>query len=233
MKKIFFFSVILFFTTIVVEAQKLDDLEKRWTPKTTSTGTISQTTNKTVTIPQKSCKDKFNNFMDDFVDIFTPEDDMRGFGYAYSEHFPLTVSVNSIYSYFSIDFEFGFNFDFDSKEYYEQKYNPDYYLVLSPGVYLGILSFNCGIGVLGSNYYDFIIGDTVYFGDETTSISGSITLEQSMKKYKAHLILKPSITGFIPIFDDYYITINAGYNYLPNFKELNGWSFGIGFRFEI
>lgn len=226
MKKIFFFGVILLFTTIVVKAQRLDDLEKRWIPKS-----IPQT-NKTIQqSPQKTCKDKFNNFMDDFVDIFTPEDDMRGFGYAYSGHFPLTVSVNSIYSYFLIDFEFGFNFD--SKEYYEQKYNPDCYLMLSPGVYLGILSFNCGIGVLGSSYYDFIIGDTVYFGDETTSISGSITLEQSMKKYKAHLILKPSITGFIPIFDDYYITINAGYNYIPKFKELNGWSFGVGFQWVI
>lgn len=231
MKKIFFFSVILFFTTIVVEAQKLDDLEKRWTPKTTSTGTISQTTNKTVTIPQKSCKDKFNNFMDDFVDIFIPNDNTFGYEYTYAQNFPLVVSVGGTSSYFSIVAELGFNFD--SKEYYVQNYNPECYLVISPGIHLGVLSLNCGIGVLGSSYYDIIIGDTTYFGDETTSISGSITLETSIKTYKAHLILKPSITGFIPIFDDYYITINAGYNYLPNFKELNGWSFGIGFRFEI
>lgn len=231
MKKIFFFSVILLFTTIVVKAQRLDDLENRWIPKPTSTGTISQTTNKTVTVPQKSCKYKWNNFMDDFVDILSPDDNTLGYEYAYIKNFPLAISVGGTSSYFSIAAEFGFNFD--SKEYYEQKYDPKCYLMLSPGVYLGILSFNCGIGVLGSSYYDVIIGNTTYFGDETTSISGSITLEQSIKKYSTHLILKPSITGFIPIFDDYYITINAGYNYLPKFKELNGWSFGVGFRFEI
>ena len=218
MKKIFLFGVILLFTTIVVEAQTLDDLEKRWMPKTTSTGTISQ----------KSCKDKWDNFMDDFVDIFSPDDNTFGYGYTYAQNFPLAVSVGGTSSYFSIDAEFGFNFD--SKEYCVQNYNPECYFIVSPGIYLGVLSLNCGIGVLGSSYYDIIIGDTTYFGNETTSISGSITSEISIKTYKAHLILKPSITGFIPIFDDYYITINAGYNYLPNFKELNGWSFGIGFR---
>ena len=48
------------------------------------------------------------------------------------------------------------------------------------------------------------------------------------------LFVKPSLTGYIPISDgDWYITLSAGYNICPKFKDLNGFTFGAGFQVEL
>ena len=74
--------------------------------------------------------------------------------------------------------------------------------------------------------------------DGSVSVGGLVNITTggsiSTSATKCNFILKPSITGYIPISDeDFYITINAGYNYIPKLKELNGWSFGIGFQWTI
>lgn len=165
---------------------------------------------------------------DDFIDMFTPEDQTWGLGYSYSKLFPLTLSANITYSCLSIVSELGINLD--GKEYTANQYNPIGYLTISPGFYCRFLSINCGIGVMNCSYMKTITtwGDDVYVDDSTTvTIGGSFSI--SADKY--YFMLKPSITGYIPIsYEEFYITINAGYNYIPKLRELNGWSFGVGFQ---
>ena len=169
-----------------------------------------------------------------FVDTFSPEDDTWGLGYGYSQHFPLALSANYTHSCISIATELGFNLD--SKKYTAQEYNPIGYLAVSPGLYLRFLSINCGAGVMASHYIKTTYEHyTDNFGGEQKGGAGNNgSIGISKYKYRFMFMLKPSITGYIPISDeDYYITINAGYNYIPKFKELNGWSFGIGFQWVI
>ena len=108
----------------------------------------------------------------------------------------------------------------DGKKYTANQYNPIGYLTISPGFYCRFLSINCGVGVMSCSYMQ-----TTTWGDDT--IGGSFSISGD----KFYFILKPSITGYIPIsYEEFYITINAGYNYIPKLRELNGWSFGVGFQ---
>lgn len=211
MNKLFILCATLFSVNIL-NAQTIKELEGRYTP------------------PVKELEGRYTqprSGWEKFVDTFSPEDDTWGLGYGYSQHFPLALSANYTHSCISIATEFGFNLD--SKKYTAQEYNPSAYLVVSPGLYLRFLSINCGAGVMASDYIK-----TTY--EEHPENLGGITqtTTTSISQTKYHFMLKPSITGYIPISDeDYYITINAGYNYIPKFKELNGWSFGIGFQWVI
>jgi len=228
MKKLFILCTILFSTNIL-NAQTIQELEGRYTPPTSNSG-YNRTYNR--------------SGWDDFVDAFTPEDQTWGLGYSYSQNFPLTLSANYTYSCLSVATEFGFNFD--GKKYTTNEYNPIGYLVVSPGFYCRFLSINCGVGFMSSRYTK----TTTYKGDSytedftgesedgSTTVDGSITISTSYtysrSATKYDFVLKPSITGYIPVSDeDFYITINAGYNYIPKFKELNGWSFGVGFQWVI
>lgn len=228
MKKLFILCAILFSTNIL-NAQTIKELEGRYTPSTSNSGYT---------------RTHHRSGWDDFVDAFTPEDQTWGLGYSYSQHFPLTLSANYTYSCLSVATEFGLNFD--GKKYTTNEYNPIGYLVVSPGFYCRFLSINCGVGFMSSSYTK----TTTYKGDSytedftgesedgSTTIDGSITIPTSYtysrSATKYDFVLKPSITGYIPVSDEYfYITINAGYNYIPKFKELNGWSFGVGFQWVI
>lgn len=174
----------------------------------------------------------WEEFWDDFVDAFTPEDQTWGLGYSFSQHFPLTLSANYTYSCLSLSTELGINLD--GKKYTTKEYNPNGYWVISPGFYCRFLSINCGVGFMTSSYMKTQTYTEDFFGeseDGSISVDGSISITIEHSATKFNFILKPSITGYIPISsEDYYITINAGYNYIHKFKELNGWSFGVGFQ---
>ena len=219
MKKLFILCTILFSTNIL-NAQTIQELEGRYTPPTSNSG-YNRTYNR--------------SGWDDFVDAFTPEDQTWGLGYSYSQHFPLTLSANYTYSCLSVATEFGFNLD--SNKYSSEEYNPVGYLVLSPGFYCRFLSINCGVGFMTSYYLKTITITENFTGeseDGSISVNGSTSTTMGYSTTKLNFMLKPSITGYIPISgEDYYITINAGYNYIPKFKELNGWSFGVGFQWVI
>lgn len=182
---------------------------------------------------------------DDIKETFEPDDATSGLGYSYSEYFPVSLSANYTYSYFSIGLEAGANID--GKKYGKNKYNPQAYLAISPGLYFRYLSLNCGIGFVASKYTKTTTwGDNTYTEDYkydnedgSISIGGSTTIttvggSTSTVEHKPHFMLKPSITGYIPICDeDFYITLNAGYNYIPKFKEVNGLSFGVGIQWKL
>lgn len=230
MKKLFVLYAILF-STNVLNAQTIQELEGRYTPPTSNSGYT---------------RTYHRSGWDDFVDAFTPEDQTWGLGYSYSQTFPLSLSLNYTCNCFSLASEFGFNLDgkkyttkynLDSKNYTTKEYNPSGYWVVAPGFYCRFLSINCGVGFMTSNYSETQTNTENFSGeseDGSTSVDGSISITTGYSTTKFKFMLKPSITGYIPISDeDFYITINAGYNYIPKFKELNGWSFGVGFQWVI
>lgn len=224
MKKIFILCTIVFSINII-NAQTIKELEDRYEQSYTNIGYTHIL---------------YSSGGDNLFESLTPEDQTWGFGYNYSTCFPLTISANLTNSFFYIGTELGINLD--GKKYHTNLYNPIGYLTISPGIYFRYLSINCGMGILLSEYTKTVAGNDSYTEefegnneDESFSLNGSIT-NTSYYNYqnitnKYHFILKPSITGYIPICDeDFYITINIGYNYTPKIKELNEWSFGVGFQ---
>lgn len=218
--------------------QMLNKLNNR---ESESVSTSQQTDNEVIIVDP--LRNPCEEFWNDFIYTFTPKDQTWGVGYSYSQHFPCGLSVNYTYSCLSVVAELGVNLD--GEKYTANLYNPSGYLTISPGFYCRFLSINCGVGIVASSYMKTKTWRDSYseeFGgegeDDSVSVGGSVNITTSgsisTSATKCNFILKPSITGYIPISgEDYYITINAGYNYIPKFKELNGWSFGIGFQWVI
>lgn len=178
------------------------------------------------------------------------DDTTWGIGYNYSKHFPLTLNANYTISYFSISGELGVNLD--KKKIVRSKTetdNPIMYLSVNPGLYCKYFSVNCGVGALmvlnqqsWSTVYDSdgtITETTITVNGNSTTIAGatessSASFSITNEKIKLGLYLKPSIVGYIPISaGDYYITLNIGYMIMPKYKDLNGFSFGVGFQVEL
>ena len=178
------------------------------------------------------------------------DDTTWGIGYNYSKHFPLALNANYTISYFSIGGELGVNLDKKKIVRSETETdNPIAYLSVAPGFYCKYFSINCGVGALmawnqqsWSTTYEtggaVTVTTVTINGNSTTTegttASSSVTMSGTNEKTKWGLLLRPSIVGYIPISDgDYYITLNVGYIYMPKFKELNGFSFGVGFQVEL
>ena len=185
-----------------------------------------------------------------FSDIWEIEDDIKGWSYDYSPHFPLAVSYSRTLSHFLIGGEIGSTC---SKKKYKFGTNetsqPIVYLMATPGIYCKYFSVQCGVGALiDIRVKKWIIyvqnNDSVTVnttGDGINDVNIDINFEDGDQQYKIDkdtkntlfFLVKPSITGYIPVSDGKYITINAGYVFVPKFKELNGFSCGIGFRWTI
>ena len=172
------------------------------------------------------------------------DEDTWGLGYNYSSAFPLAISANYTTSYFYIGGEFGANF---KKEQYiiketqhEKKIgDPICYLSVNPGLYLKYISISCGVGLLfdsrdEATSYSSSNSDIFENGPVSGSTSIEVSSSTSMTTTGVSLFVKPSLTGYIPISDgDWYITLSAGYNICPKFKDLNGFTFGAGFQVEL
>lgn len=177
--------------------------------------------------PSKTFWEKVGECWEEVCDILEPEDDYYRAEYIYSKAFPFSYSYTKTTDIWSVGGEMGFNFE--GKEYHSQKYDPTAYLLYTPGVYFRLFSFNCGIGTLMSTHKKTKIEPVT---DESSTIS--ISYLYSWTAVKFDLMLKPNMTICIPFWDDeYFITLSAGYNYIPRYEDLSGWSFGIGFQREI
>ena len=185
-----------------------------------------------------------------FSDIWEIEDDIKGWSYDYSPHFPLAISYSRTLSHFLIGGEIGSTC---SKKKYKFGTNetsqPIVYLMATPGIYCKYFSVQCGVGALIDirvkkwityvQNNDSVTVNTT--GDGISDVNIDINFEDGDQQYKTEketkntyfFLVKPSITGYIPVSDGKYITINAGYVFVPKFKELNGFSCGIGFRWTI
>ena len=169
------------------------------------------------------------------------DDDTWGVGYSYSKHFPVALSANYTTSYFSIGAEIGANLD--NKKIFRSEIETDDpigYLSIAPGFYCKYFSINCGVGVLlawnsesWTTTTEFVSGNDTN-GNSSMAYSSYMSASGTNEKAKYGLLIKPSLVGYIPISDgDYYITLNVGYLYLPKFKDLNGFTAGIGFQITI
>lgn len=160
----------------------------------------------------------------DWEDVFYPYDSSVAFGYTYSKYFPLSVQATYTVSFFSTGAEIGYNLD--KKQYAlnaSNTINPQITLLYTLGGCFRHISANCGLGV--------ILGNNT---KKTFSQTDTGTFSYSSTKQKAFFTVRPSLTGHIPISDDeYYITVNVGYNFVPKCKMFNGPSFGIGFQFVL
>lgn len=150
------------------------------------------------------------------------EENTWGLAYTFSPHFPVSLSGNFTFSYFSITGEVGASCT--GKKYEKDDNNKDtplFYVMASPGFYCKYFGVHYGVGYVMCNT------------DYPTFIVNGIPKEYD-KTLTAYFCHKPFVTGYIPISDgDYYITLNAGYMFVPKFKELNGFTCGIGFQWEL
>ncbi len=176
------------------------------------------------------------------------DDDTWGVAYSYSPHFPLALSANGTWSYFKLEGELGFTLsgkEYDWKENITAK--PVGYLMASPGFYCKFFSVQCGVGALvdirketkASTGTNITQTTTITIGTSTsvssyTDESGYQYSYYETKKPGFNLCFKPSVTGYIPIENgDYYITLNAGYIFVPKLKELSGFTVGVGFQWTL
>ncbi len=180
-------------------------------------------------------------------DWWEVEDETWGLSYSFSPHFPLALSANGTWSYFQLGGELGLTlsgkrYDWDTNVTAQ----PVGYIMAQPGFYCKFFSVQCGVGALfdirreteintGNNITQSV---TISVGN-TSSVSSSSNNNNYQVSYVSttragvNLCFKPSLTGYIPIDGDYYLTINAGYIFVPKLKELNGFTVGVGFQVEL
>lgn len=161
------------------------------------------------------------------------DDGSLGWGINYSKHFQLALNSNYTYSYLSIIGEYGFRLK-NIISTNEEQVEPKWYCSIAPGIYFKYFSINCGLGIASEKEWLRTYEATNYSSDyhnKNLETNNNVDIYGSSikSKRKYGFLLKPSISGYIPTFDeDYYISINIGYLYLPKLKELNGFSFGVG-----
>lgn len=148
-------------------------------------------------------------------------DETWGISYNYSKCFPVGISFSYTANHFYIGGDLGVNLKKYVLKDNETKWeigDPLFYLSVSPGLYIKYLSVSCGVGFLLDSR-------------ETTEFSSNGST--STKGLGFSFFAKPTITGYIPIDDDWFVTLNLGYDICPKFKNLNGISLGIGFQITM
>lgn len=165
--------------------------------------------------------------------------------YSYGKHFPVGVSVDGAYGKFSLGIDIGFSSDKRSyktmkiksftnlSNYKAEKgvYTPKMYLCASPGIYLNYFSVNCGVGCMiftGTKTVAQMSGS--YDGDRFSFNGGQIG-ETSSGMYK--FMLRPSVKGYIPCSDSFFISLGIGYDIIFGYKRLNGLNYGLGIRLVL
>ncbi len=115
-------------------------------------------------------------------------------------------------------------------------YDPVFYATVTPSVYLKYVSIGCGVGCMFSK--KTIIGTKAsasYEGNETFNTSKSSLAPFNEKPMFPHtsFMLRPSVKGFIPLNDEWFITASASYDYSFGVRIKNGISFGLGFQYRL
>lgn len=156
---------------------------------------------------------------------------VMGASYSYSRMSPLSLSFNVRNPWFSIlGVEFGCNFDdkvytveekveetlIVNGEYvgdritttYIYQLDPQFNITWKPAISLPYVDLGCGIGA--------------WFAKD----------QENNGKWELFPLIKPEITGYIPIGHfDYYISWHVGYNLPLGCNEMRGLTFGMGFHF--
>jgi hypothetical protein len=175
--------------------------------------------------------DQNNKVRVDLSDI----DDIRTYGGAlnYDQHFPVGASAIIQSGWFVGSVDIGVNFD--SKIYTKEsleftdvsnyrriihKFDPRFFITITPGVNLKYISLGCGFGLVG--------------GDKKVETSENTNLHHNWEEKTeggGKFILRPQIRGYIPLSEDWNMSVGVGYDIVANMKELNGYNFSLGLHY--
>ena len=175
------------------------------------------------------------------------DEDTEGWGlsYNYSKAFPVGASVAYTKWKFMISMDFGVNFDKD--KYTTQKvdftnivdyritkgeYDLKYFITATPAFYMRYLAIGWGVGYASfdgsettkENKLEILPDGSIMQTSGTSSVSGG-------GKYK--FMMRPTIKGYIPCSDNFFISLSVNYDWILGYKEKSGISFGAGIHFLI
>lgn len=180
----------------------------------------------------------------DLYKKYVQSDYTIGVNLNYDQNFPLGLSVIGSYKMLMLGADFGLNLD--SKKYLVEKmelsdilnykyesnnYDPKCFLTLSPALYLKYISIGCGLGFVyfGGDHIESQWESSSTLSGFTSSHTGSSDNTAQLFKF----IARPQIRGYIPITRSSKLSIGGGYDIIPGFKELNGFSVSLGFHWDI
>jgi len=188
----------------------------------------------------------------DFDDLIEHYESV-GFTYNYGQHFPVGGSFNyspeDIPLMVSIDF--GVNFDKDKyiidevemtdiMNYKRTKktLDPKFFISVTPHVYLKYFAIGCGVGILymsgtedtSTHSYSSSSSSS---SSVSVSVSGGTSASLSSSTEMIKPMIRPVLKGFIPISDELFITVSAGYDLVFGYKDKNGFNVGLGFQWEL
>lgn len=172
------------------------------------------------------------------------DEDTEGFGvsYNYSKAFPFGASITYSKWKFMIGVDFGINNDKDiyttQKVYFNNivdykidrgEYDLKYFITATPSFYMKYFSVGWGVGYayLKGTKYTMDNNLTVY-PDGTTIQTGSTT---SVDDFKYKWMMRPTIKGYIPCSDNFFISLSVNYDWIIGYKEKSGIGFGAGIHF--
>lgn len=173
------------------------------------------------------------------------DENTEGFGvsYNYSKAFPIGASVTFTIWKFLLSADIGVNRDDDL--YTTQKvdfnnildysvtrgeYDLKYYITFTPAFYLKYFAIGCGFGYASLEKTEYTDGYSVSVADDKT-VSSSYSQVTGGDKYK--FMLRPTIRGFIPCNDNFFISLSVNYDWILQYKGKSNISFGIGFHYLL
>ena len=173
--------------------------------------------------------------------------DSQGFGiaYEYGKGYPVNVSILYSKSLFMIGLDFGMadnnnlistqKVDFTDLLNYkitQGEYKPQCYLTLTPAIYMKYISVGWGIGVLLLEGKTNIKGQaTEVYGDVVSS--SDLDASSSESSRKARFFMRPNLKLYIPCGKHFSIFTSASYNWAWGSKDLCGFTYGLGLRYNI
>lgn len=96
---------------------------------------------------------------------------------------------------------------------------PNAQLSISPGINLKYISLECGLGL-------FLCENVIV---EYHPTQYSYNLIESTKKTKSYFMVSPSVSGYVPLGNQFDLSLSIRYNIIPNVQPLNGFVFSVGF----
>lgn len=198
----------------------------------------------------KYTKDGNDKIHVDFSDL--EYDASLGATYNYSKHFPYGGSLIYSYRKFMCSLDLGFTTDgseiitrkIDMKNIMnytltETTFKPKFFATITPSIFFKYFSVGCGVGVLYFSGKEDI--QKKAFDEETMSepsMTVTITQKTSFSIFgddarKAKLMIRPNARGFVKLSDRWHLILSASYNYVFDYTELNGISFGMGLKYSF
>lgn len=177
------------------------------------------------------------------------DEDSEGWGlaYNYSKSFPVGASMAYTKWKIMIGMDFGVNFDNDL--YTTQKvdftnivdykitkgeYDLKYFLTVTPGFFMKFFSVGWGFGYASFNAHEYTKHNNLEIKPDGTIIQTSGTTSTTTKGGgKNKFMMRPTIKGYIPCSDVFYLSLAVNYDWILGFKDKSCLSFGVGFHLLI